>query len=261
MTKNTSRTKVKKVGELYVDEAGLIKRAKLKKKKKKKKKLRNTVENPGTNSVETPEPVKVRKPQKPPKPGLHPSSDEFVPRANDGRFLPGGASVKKRKNTRTILKSNATEEELDAVLRGLLDSALAGDAQDRRFIAEKLLPTNKATYAPVEFDMSGSTASEAAHDVLKAIAAGQLPADVGQSILASVKSVSDTALLDALSTRVAELEHLAGSISQGVGLNTPNQRPVLENEAQPTQSNVVDITPNKTPTDLNEDWRDGSEFH
>jgi len=115
-------------------------------------------------------------------------------------------------NKRTILKqavAAAFGGELE-FWQHIAGMAAAGDAGAARLIAERLIPSLKAVVEPIEFDLnSASDMTDLARQVLAAVAAGVVPADVGSTLIQAVSSLAKIQEVDELDKRLTELEAAA----------------------------------------------------
>ncbi|WP_217363424.1 hypothetical protein [Pantoea sp. CCBC3-3-1] len=79
-----------------------------------------------------------------------------------------------------------------------------------RLILDRVVPPSKPVYQPVSFELDDSDLPAAARSVVKAIAAGELPADQGKMILDGLANVAKIIEITELAERVAELEKTQG---------------------------------------------------
>lgn len=96
----------------------------------------------------------------------------------------------------------------EAIVKALQTAAEAGDVQAARTLLERALPVYRTAAQPVELpglDAAGTLTGKA-HAVLTAVAAGELPPDLGAQLVAAIGNVSRVAEVDELLRRVAELE-------------------------------------------------------
>ena len=73
------------------------------------------------------------------------------------------------------------------------------------------MPPSKPVYLPVSFELDDSDLPAAARSVVKAIAAGELPADQGKMILDGLANMAKIIEITELAERVAELEKTQGN--------------------------------------------------
>lgn len=73
--------------------------------------------------------------------------------------------------------------------RHVAQLGLDGDASAVRLIADRLLPSLKATSAETEFTLTGNDPAALARDVVAAIAQGELAPDSGKALLEALGSM------------------------------------------------------------------------
>jgi hypothetical protein len=82
----------------------------------------------------------------------------------------------------------AIERKAPAIIKKLVVLAEAGDVQAARTLLERVLPPMKTESAPMDLpDVAAATTStEQAALIVKAVACGEIPADVGSQLLAGI---------------------------------------------------------------------------
>ncbi|EPG2864931.1 hypothetical protein QEG60_003421 [Pluralibacter gergoviae] len=75
-----------------------------------------------------------------------------------------------------------------------------------RLILDRVVPPSKPVYQPVPFELDDSDLPAAARSVVKAIAAGDLPAVQGKMILDGLANMVKIIEITELAQRVADLE-------------------------------------------------------
>ena len=134
------------------------------------------------------------------------STKEQVKRGKGGRFAkgtsgnPGGRSSKAAE-LRRVLEGGA-----DGAVKTIMVAAEGGDMAACRLILDRVVPPSKPVYQPVSFELDDSDLPAAARSVVKAIAAGELPADQGKMILDGLANMAKIIEITELAERVAELE-------------------------------------------------------
>lgn len=113
---------------------------------------------------------------------------------------PGGRSSKAAE-LRRVLESGA-----DGAVKTIMEAAKGGDMAACRLILDRVVPPSKPVYQPVSFELDDSDLPAAARSVIKAIAAGELPADQGKMILDGLANMVKIIEITELAQRVAELE-------------------------------------------------------
>lgn len=113
---------------------------------------------------------------------------------------PGGRSSKAAK-LRRVLEGGA-----DDAVKTIMDAAKDGDMAACRLILDRVVPPSKPVYQPVSFELDDSNLPAAARSVVKAIAAGELPADQGKMILDGLANMAKIIEISELAERLAELE-------------------------------------------------------
>lgn len=129
-----------------------------------------------------------------------------------GRFKPGqsgnpGGRPKGKPDRRTALLQGL-EDDLPELLNALKAAALAGDTQALRILLDRVLPVRKATTEPVELPelAEAGTLPEKVEAVLSAIAAGQLPPDVGALLVNAIGTAARVEEVAELRERLEALE-------------------------------------------------------
>ncbi|MEH6637102.1 MAG: hypothetical protein V7700_16400 [Halioglobus sp.] len=126
-----------------------------------------------------------------------------------------------------------------------MERALAGSKTDSLWIANKLQPDQRATGAPISFDLDLTDLSSAAASVLKATAEGSIPPDVSVQLLAAVRSTSEVGRMSMMAQSIADLESRLSSQERAI----PGTARVIdhrENDSEP-----VTDAPTVKPTWIN----------
>jgi len=125
---------------------------------------------------------------------------------------PGPGRPKGAPNKRTILRQAVSAcfgSELE-FWQHIAGMAAAGDAGAARLIAERLIPSLKATNEPVEFNLDAAAdLSDLARQILAGVADGILAADVAATLIQSVAGMARIAEIDEIERRLAELEAMS----------------------------------------------------
>lgn len=90
--------------------------------------------------------------------------------------------------------------------RHVAQLGLDGDASAVRLIADRLLPSLKATSAETEFTLTGSDPAALARDVVTAIAQGELAPDTGKALLDALGSMLTVLDQTEMQERLARVE-------------------------------------------------------
>ncbi|MFC6327894.1 DUF5681 domain-containing protein [Alloalcanivorax gelatiniphagus] len=128
------------------------------------------------------------------------------------QFKPGKSGNPKGKPKGAQSRFTKMREELKTDLPDLLEStkqaALAGDMTAMRLLLERTLPPLKATAAPLVIEglEQAATLTDKAALILAAIARGDMPPDVGASLVDALGRLAKLKELDDLEARIAALE-------------------------------------------------------
>jgi len=97
---------------------------------------------------------------------------------------------------------------MPAIVKKLQSLALAGDVQAARTLMERALPALRpeSTVVLLPEVAAAATATEQAALIVKAVARGELPADVASQLLAGLGQAARIAEIDELARRIAALE-------------------------------------------------------
>ena len=110
------------------------------------------------------------------------------------------------KNRKTKL-TEAFCADAKAIVRKVVEAALAGDMQAANIVISRLQPPLKARAETVEFDLDTTKSlTEQAAQVLNAVAAGQVDPDTGQQIINSITAFAGLKQIDELEGRLSTLE-------------------------------------------------------
>lgn len=112
-------------------------------------------------------------------------------------------------NKRTLVR-NAVERAYEGGEEGfwmaVATQAKDGDSASQSMLAARLSPPYRASTQSVEFDMPDGDLFVRAKAVLDAIASGDIPPDVGSSLIQSINSTARTMELIDLEQRLKSLE-------------------------------------------------------
>lgn len=97
-------------------------------------------------------------------------------------------------------------EAAQSTLAVLIALARAGDVAAARVVLAKTLPDLKPVAACVTFDLPEGDLTTKADHILKAIAAGKLPPDVGTALISSLAQVARIVELVEFDKRLSALE-------------------------------------------------------
>lgn len=127
--------------------------------------------------------------------------------SNSGQFKPGqsgnlAGKPKGAVSEKTRLLREATPE----ILQRVIAQAKAGDVRSQELILSRTVPPLKAQHGPTPFELKGETLTQRGEAVLAAVAAGELDAVIGKSLLDSLASLVRVAELDEVRTRLEALE-------------------------------------------------------
>lgn len=115
---------------------------------------------------------------------------------------PKGTSLSKRERIAQALNGDGPE-----VVRKIIDAALAGDMTAAGLVLSRLMPPVKAQSEPVQFSLDPELPiGKQIEAVLGAVAAGEVPPDVGQQIIAMIGTLSNVRKNEELEQRIIQLE-------------------------------------------------------
>ncbi|MBE5315679.1 MAG: hypothetical protein H4O13_09780 [Xanthomonadales bacterium] len=126
-----------------------------------------------------------------------------------GRFAPGNAGRLPGTRTRATKAVEALlQGEAERLTRRAVEKALEGDVQALKLCLERLAPARKPESRTVEIPALAEASSPAdqARAIVGAIAAGELPADVGKALLDGIGTVCRIIEVAELEQRIAALE-------------------------------------------------------
>ena len=135
----------------------------------------------------------------------------FVPQPWEGPWKPGqsGNPSGKRKGTtdkRTKLMKQMLDEG-EAVLKGVLAKAKEGDSANAALVLNRILPALRSNSQAVEFHFDPELPiGRQIEQVLAAVAAGEVPPDTGQQIIAMIGTLSNVRAAEDLERRIIQLE-------------------------------------------------------
>jgi hypothetical protein len=128
-------------------------------------------------------------------------------RSKAGKFLPGNTAARKaRKKPSTALKAVASKEELDQVVRNIVDLALQGDKESAFWVASRVAPAAKPILQPVNIDVDLSSTDSAVRGILAATMSAQVDPSTAESLVRTVAAATNITQLQAMAQRLTELE-------------------------------------------------------
>jgi len=129
-------------------------------------------------------------------------------RDTHGRFTPGASGNPAGRVAGVERVRQLLEPHREALVAKAVRLALDGDTTALRLCLERLSPPPRPEGRSVVLPAleTAHTLTEQAHAIMGAIAAGQVPVDVGQQLLASLAHVARATEVDELATRVSALE-------------------------------------------------------
>lgn len=140
-------------------------------------------------------------------------TSETEPRRDgNGRWLSGGPSPFPAGRSKGILDKRQKLQKVftdngEALVQTAVDAALAGDMQALSLALARVVPPIKAQSQTVTFDFDPSLpVARQVEQVLAAIAAGQIPPDLGQQIISAIGTLSSVRATEELAERLAILE-------------------------------------------------------
>ena len=113
----------------------------------------------------------------------------------------GGASSKRERIARAL------NDDGPDVVRVVINKALEGDMTAAGLVISRLLPPVKAQSELVNFAFDPSLPiARQVEAVLSAVAAGEVPPDVGQTIVAMINALGNVRAVETLEQRIIHLE-------------------------------------------------------
>lgn len=102
------------------------------------------------------------------------------------------------------------DEVAPALFDSLIESALAGDVSAAKLILDRVAPVSKATTPPVSIPemVNAHDLSSKANYAMKAIAEGQIPPDVGVTVIQALGACAKIVEVDELDRRITALEEI-----------------------------------------------------
>jgi len=115
---------------------------------------------------------------------------------------PKGTGLTKRERIAQALDGDGPD-----VVRVVIDKALEGDMTAAGLVLSRLMPPVKAQSEPVQFSLDPELPiGKQIEAVLGAVAAGEVPPDVGQQIIAMIGTLSNVRKNEELEQRIIQLE-------------------------------------------------------
>lgn len=113
----------------------------------------------------------------------------------------------RRLSLTTTMVENAHE-----VLKVVVEKALKGDMHAAGLLLSRCSPTLKPQSLPIQFDLDiHGSATEQAARILEAVAKGEMPPDVGNSLIDSISKVYGVKQIEELEERITALEGSDGA--------------------------------------------------
>ena len=118
-------------------------------------------------------------------------SESQAPKRRGRPFAPGNPGRPKgARNQITVLTEGLLNEDVEAVVRSVIEAAKAGDMTAARIILDRVLPVRKGR--PVRFELptgeGPSELAEALSAVLTAVAQGELTPEEGNNVAAMLET-------------------------------------------------------------------------
>ena len=101
--------------------------------------------------------------------------------------------------------NEAIESMIPDVLESVFQKAVAGDMTATKMLLDRSLPTKRPEQECVQIPIKENTALNA-RDVLQGVFAGEVPPDVGSSLLTAITSVLKAIEVEDLAKRIEALE-------------------------------------------------------
>ena len=100
----------------------------------------------------------------------------------------------------------AIAAELPGILKAMTEQALAGDVQAARLLLDRTIAPLRAVEPPQPMTLPDGSLTEQGRAVLAAVAAGELAAGQGSTLIGAIASLARVAEIDELAARIAALE-------------------------------------------------------
>lgn len=98
-------------------------------------------------------------------------------------------------------------DEGEDVLKGVLAKAKEGDSVNAALVLNRILPALRSNSLAVTFNFAPELPiGRQIEQVLAAVAAGEVPPDVGQQIIAMIGTLSNVRVAEDLERRIIQLE-------------------------------------------------------
>ena len=127
-------------------------------------------------------------------------------------FIKGGPSPNPAGRPKGVLDrrqkvAEALRDDAPAVARKVIEAALGGDMTAAGLVLSRIAPTLRAQTQTVTFAFDPALPiARQVEQVLAAVAAGEVPPDVGQTIIASIGTLANVRATEDLESRLALLE-------------------------------------------------------
>lgn len=135
-------------------------------------------------------------------------SQEIIKRNAKGQWAPGQSGLPGGRGAVSRIVRQRIAEELEPLLSKLLTLAKEGDVEALKIALSRVCPPLKSDREPGEIAglIEARTLGEKAEAILHAIGKGELDADRGARVLASLASVGALKELEELKARLAAVE-------------------------------------------------------
>ncbi len=125
----------------------------------------------------------------------------------DGKGVSGNPAGRPPGKTATQKVQSALNDGSLAVAQKVLEAAKAGDMTAAGMVLQRVSPALRSQSQTVQFDFDPSLPiARQVEQVLAAVAAGEVPADLGQTIIASIGTLSTVRANEELEQRIIQLE-------------------------------------------------------
>ncbi len=145
-------------------------------------------------------------------------TDPKPTRKNNGTFSKGSSgNPKGRPKAETVALRKQLAPQAEAIIRQVIDQALAGDLVAAKLILDRILPPLKPVAAPVSIPLEGGESLVAqAQAILSAASSGQISSDIAAQLIQSTANLTRIIESQELKPRLEALE---------AALNPPKPRP------------------------------------
>jgi len=97
------------------------------------------------------------------------------------------------------------ELRADDILQAVIESAIGGDMTACKMLLDRITPTLKPQATPISLPVNGVLA-EQGNEIIRATMSGQIPPDIGSSLITALANQAKIIEIDELTRRIEALE-------------------------------------------------------